>query len=243
MPKQRYEEIYRALKERIEDETYSYQELLPSEHTLTAEFDCSRNTVRRAISMLTTEGYTQAMQGKGVRCIYRPLDHAQFFSNEIETFREAAIRNGLSYYTKVILFTDLVVDERIQRRTSFPIGTSVYYIQRVHYINDRPLILNHNYFLSDVAVDLTPEIAEHSIYDYLENKLMIKILNTRRTITVEKITALDEKYLDLNPDDYNCMAVVSSNTYNGDGVMFEYTVSRHRPDYFRFTNTAMRKGK
>ncbi len=37
------------------------------------------------------------------------------------------------------------------------------------------------------------------------------------------------------------MAVVSSQTYNSDGVMFEYTQSRHRPDYFRFYDNAVRK--
>lgn len=45
--------------------------------------------------------------------------------------------------------------------------------------------------------------------------------------------------MDLN--DYNCLAVVSSQTYNSDGIMFEYTQSRHRPDYFKFTDVATRK--
>ena len=38
-------------------------------------------------------------------------------------------------------------------------------------------------------------------------------------MTVEKVTEIDEKYLDLNIRDYNCVAVVSSQTYNSDGVM------------------------
>ena len=55
----------------------------------------------------------------------------------------------------------------------------------------------------------------------------------------EKMTEIDEKYLDLG--DYNCMAVVTSHTYNSDGVMFEYTQSRHRPDYFSFQDNATRR--
>lgn len=55
----------------------------------------------------------------------------------------------------------------------------------------------------------------------------------------EKMTEIDEKYLDLR--DYNCMAVVTSHTYNSDGVMFEYTQSRHRPDYFSFQDNATRQ--
>ena len=37
------------------------------------------------------------------------------------------------------------------------------------------------------------------------------------------------------------MAVISSHTYNSDGVMFEFTQSRHRPDYFRFYDNALRR--
>ena len=47
-------------------------------------------------------------------------------------------------------------------------------------------------------------------------------------MTVEKVTQIDEKYLNLNINDYNCVAVISSQTYNSDGIMFEYTQSRHR---------------
>ena len=34
MPKAKYDYIYRDLKEKIETEYYTYQELLPSEHAL-----------------------------------------------------------------------------------------------------------------------------------------------------------------------------------------------------------------
>ena len=88
---------------------------------------------------------------------------------------------------------------------------------------------------------LTREIAEDSIYEYLEQTLHMTIVNSKRIMTVEKVTEIDEKYLELNLDDYNCLAVVTSQTYNSGGVMFEYTQSRHRPDYFRFQDNATRK--
>ena len=96
-------------------------------------------------------------------------------------------------------------------------------------------------FLRIAAVDLTKEIAENSIYQYLEQTLHMTIVNSKRIMTVVKMTQIDEKYLKMNADDYNCMAVVTSHTYNSDGVMFEYSQSRHRPDYFRFYDNAVRK--
>ena len=74
MPKAKYNQIYRDLKEKIEAEVYAYQEMLPSEHILITEYGCSRNTVRRAISELTAEGYVQPMHGKGVRNIFQPVE-------------------------------------------------------------------------------------------------------------------------------------------------------------------------
>ena len=57
MPKAKYEGIYHSLKKRIEAQDYPYQSLLPSENTLIEEYDCSRNTVRRALAELVDDGY------------------------------------------------------------------------------------------------------------------------------------------------------------------------------------------
>lgn len=241
MPKSIYEHIYQDLKEKIEKNIFAYQELLPSENTLIQQYHCSRNTLRRAVGLLVTDGYVQTMQGKGVRNIYRPSEQTAFTLGEIESFRESALRNKKKPSTKVLLFTELSISEKQADLTGFPAGASVYYLQRLHYLDDLPLIINHNYFLKEAVPGLTKEIAEASIYDYLEKKLRMTIVNSKRVMTVEKMTEIDEKYLRLNAEDYNCMAVVSSQTYNSNGIMFEYTQSRHRPDYFRFYENAVRK--
>lgn len=241
MPKSRYESIYKDLKQKIEEDVFAYQELLPSENTLVQTYHCSRNTLRRAVGLLVSEGYVQTMQGKGVRNIYQPAAQTAFTIGEIESFQESALRNGHQPLTKILLFTEFAINDKQALCTGFPVGAEVYYLQRLHYLDGMPLILNHNYFLKEAAFGLTPEIAEGSIYQYLEGTLHMAIVNSKRVMTVEKMTQIDEKYLELNAEEYNCMAVVSSQTYNSDGIMFEYTQSRHRPDYFRFYDNAVRK--
>ena len=241
MPKSIYETIYRDLKQKIENDVFAYQELLPPENTLIQTYHCSRNTLRRAVARLVSDGYVQTMQGKGVRNIYQPAAQTAFTIGEIESFRESAARNGHRPLTKVLIFTEFAIDEKQAAYTGFPVGAEIYYIQRLHYLDGMPLILNHNYFLKEAAFGLTAEIAEQSVYQYLVNTLHMTIVNSKRIMTVEKMTQIDEKYLELNIEDYNCMAVVSSHTYNSDGVMFEFTQSRHRPDYFRFYDNAVRK--
>ena len=71
MPKSKFEQIYKDLKEKIESGDYAYQDLLPSENTMVSIYNCSRNTIRRALSELTEQGYVQPLHGKGVRVIYQ----------------------------------------------------------------------------------------------------------------------------------------------------------------------------
>ena len=238
MAKTKYDQRYAELRTRIEQQEYGFQELLPSENTLVKEYGCSRNTVRRAIGRLADEGYVQSLHGKGVRIIYQPGQLSEFMLSGIESLKEAVARNQKEYRTKVVCFAELTVDQRISARTTFPVGEEIYYIQRVRYIDGEALILDHNYFLKEVARDLTPEIAEQSIYAYLEQELGENIVTTKRKVTVERASQIDEMYLELG--DYNCLAVVSSMTYNADGVMFEFTQSRHRPDKFAFYDLAHR---
>ena len=81
------------------------------------------------------------------------------------------------------------------------------------------------------------EIAKKSIYDYLENTLNVKIMTSKRKMTAELATSEDKKYLEL--EDYNCLAIVSGRVFNSDGIQFEYTESRHRPDYFCFEDIVL----
>jgi len=238
MAKTKYLEIYSDLKNKIESALYGYQQLLPSENTLVKQYECSRNTVRRAIGNLVTDGYVQTIHGQGVRVIYQEFDQNELLFGGIETFKESSLRNKTDYKTEVVLFQELVADETIQQVTSFPVGTEIYYVQRVRYLDDVPLILDYNYFRKDVVKDLTKEIAEDSIYEYMENVLNESIITTKRRMTIEKVNESDEQNLNLN--DYNCVAVVTNYTYNADGIMFEFTQSRHRPDKFVFFEQAQR---
>lgn len=239
MAKSKFESIYRDLKNKIEQQEYGYQEMLPSEHTMVELYGCSRNTIRRALSDLAKDGYVQPLHGKGVRVIYQPVDQASFTIGGIESFKESAARNKKQTKTVVVQFAEITADQRVSRRTGFPVGSELYYIQRVRYLDGLALIFDINMFLKSVAPGLTREIAQDSIYEYLENQLGVQIVTSRRKMTVERATPADEKYLELQ--DYNFLAVVTGQIYNSDGIMFEYTQSRHRPDYFCFQDIAVRK--
>ena len=239
MPAIKYDTIYRSLRQAVETEEYPCGGMLPSEHQLVQRFGCSRNTVRRAIARLVEEGYVQTSHGKGVLVIYRKGGQEPASPAGLESLRETAAREGLALRTRVVRFEERTVDSGLSARTGFPAGSKIYYIQRVRYLDGAALLMDHSYFLKSVVRGLTIDIAEDSVYAYMEGVLGETIVTSQRRYTVEPETPLDTQYLDMG--EYHCLVVVNSKTFNKDGVMFEYTDSRRRPDRFVLYEMAKRR--
>ena len=139
MPRQKYEQIYSILKGQIEAGDYPVGGLLPSENVLIGEFQCSRNTVRRALANLVRDGYVQTSQGRGVCNIYQPLEPSSYSMGTIESFAETSRRTGQHSTTRVVHFSLCAADPALARRTGFAAACfaapmAVYYLWNVRYV-------------------------------------------------------------------------------------------------------------
>ena len=233
-----YYDIYEDLRDKILDGAYPYQSFIPAESQLTKIYECSHNTARKALSVLMLHGLVQPIRGKGVLVIYQPEHRANFVLGDIETFKEAAARNGLVAATKVHVFERIVATRRLAERTGFCEGDELLHLERVRIFDGKALIRDKSYFLNSALPGLTPRIAEDSVYAYAEDVLGMRIVTSNRVVTVDYATAEDRAVMDLL--DFNMLAVVNNHTFNEQGVMFESTQSRHRPDFFTFHDTAVR---
>lgn len=240
MTQNKYELIYRTVREEIEEETYRYGDYLPSENEYAARFGVTRNTVRRALSILTSEGYLLPQHGRGVKVIWRPEDNRSVFTiGGIESFAEAAARSQMKAVTKILIFQEITADRKISRRTGFDIGEELYYIERVRQLNGQAVIYDTNIFLKSQTPGLTADIAASSIYRYLEDTLGMTITTSRRRVSAQAASARDKELLDLGRFDF--VLTVCGQVFNSQGVMFEYTESRHTPDKVCFVESAVRQ--
>lgn len=239
MPKTRFESIYLDLKERIRGGAYAYQSYLPSENELVVTYSCSRNTVRRALSMLADEGYVQPLHGKGVRVIWRESARDVIGSLDgLQSFREYAAQNHMTPSTTVHEYECLTCGRGLAEYTGFQEGEELVRIVRVRSLDGFACQIDRDYLLAKAVPGLTPAIAEDSIYDYVERELHMRILTAKRQITIELATDDDRRYLSLDP--YNCVAVIESQSFNSDGLMFEFSRVRYQPDTFRYCAVSRR---
>lgn len=233
-----YYDIYKDLRDKIIAGTYKYQTFIPSENQLVEEYECTHNTVRKALSVLISHGFVQPLRGKGVKVIWQHGRRRRFVLGDIETFREVVEKNGLESQTSVRAFEHVVADKPLAELTGFAVGDELLHVDRVRRIDGSNLILDKSYFLASLVCGLTPEVAAKSIFTYLEGELGMHITTSQRMVSTKYATAEDREALDLL--DFDMLTVVENRTFNEDGELFEVTWSRHRPDSFSFMATAVR---
>jgi GntR family trehalose operon transcriptional repressor len=237
LPNIKFIDIYHTLKNNIDNGKYDASMMLPTEMELVEKFNCSRNTVRRAINELSKDGYVKSVKGKGV-IILESRESMELPIGNLLGLQELHLKK--KFTTSVVNFSKIPIDETLSKKTALKLNTEVYHLHRIRFFDNEPIILDINYFTADVAKDLTIEIAQNSVYEYIEKELHTKILASKKIIVVEHASELDKRYLDLGT--YDCVAVVRTYAYTDSGKLFEYTESRHRPDKFVFVeSSSMRK--
>lgn len=240
MPKSLFQDIYRDIRNDIEHGLYSYQSLLLSENEMCKQYGCSRSTVRRALAELARDGFVQPIQGKGVRVIWRPEtdDQSGYAMGGLESFCQTGERLGFEAVNLVRSFEVLTVDEHLAQVTGFAEGDEIYRINRVRFADKFPVSIETSYLLKSEAPDLTPEIAEKSLYRHLEEDLGIGIATGKRIITVE--AANDDDMIVFGLDKLPAVGVLRGQHFDTNGVMFEYSEIRQHPYYFSVRETASR---
>jgi GntR family trehalose operon transcriptional repressor len=238
-----YDSIYFDLKDTIDNGLYGYKDYLPSESVLVKRYGCAHNTVRKALEVLARDGYVQPIHGKGVRVIYRthkPETTAErtYELKDIESFRQSVTRQGFEATTKVLSMETMVADEEFANLTGFDKDERIVHLERVRYVNGKPLMRETNYFRADIVEGMTKEDAEYSIYHFIEDVRGEKLVTSRRRVTVEHVNDRDVELLELDGADY--LAVVLCETFDGAGLLCEATVVRHVPQMFVLEQTAIR---
>ncbi|MDF2884042.1 MAG: treR [Clostridiaceae bacterium] len=233
----KYTCIYENIKNDILNGNYKSGEKLPSENEFCKIYNTSRGTVRRALDMLSEEGLVNSVHGKGAFV----LDNNQitFSFGNLVSFAEVSSINGDNFITSVPVFEEVLIDKVLHKKTCLAEGKEAYKLYRIRSLNNESIILDINYFIKDIVLNLTKEIAKKSIYKYIEEDLNTKIGFAKRIIKIESANSIDRK--NLNMQSYDFVVVVKNFVYLNDGTQFEYTESRHRPDRFEFSDFARRR--
>ncbi|WP_090994090.1 trehalose operon repressor [Paenibacillus sp. OK003] len=229
--------IYEDIAARIRTGEIEAGTLLPSELDLSESYQTSRETIRKALKMLSEEGYIQKIQGKG--SIVLDIRKIDFPISGLVSFKELAKKMGHRAKTYVKVFEEKKVDQALFKKINFGLNEKVWEIRRVRKVDGEHVILDKDHISQRLIPGLSKEICNDSIFQYIEEELGLTISFAKKEILVEEPTAEDRELLDL--EGFHNVVVVRSQVYLEDASQFQFTEARHRPDKFRFVDFARRR--
>ena len=100
-------------------------------------------------------------------------------------------------------------------------------------------LIDIDYLDTSLVPQLNRNIAEHSIYDYIENQLNLSISHAFKEITIDNATDQDKILIDLGKDQH--VVCIRSKVYLTNGKQFQFTESRHKLEKFKFVDYAKRR--
>ena len=233
---QKYLTIYDDLLNKIEGRIFLPDSILPSENELAADYEASRETIRKALNLLSQNGYIQKIRGKG--SLVLDFQKFAFPVSGIQSFSELSKKLKLKSKTYVHPIDSIPRDHDAVNVLKESGEVSIWGVTRIREIFGEKIILDKDYFSEQYVPKLPKEICQGSIYEYLEEELGLVIGFAQKEITVEDLVEEDLEYLDL--EGFSNIVVIRSKVYLEDASIFQYTESRHRPDKFRFVDFARR---
>jgi GntR family transcriptional regulator len=133
----------------------AYDDGLPAEHELAAEFFVSRNAIREALTALKAEGLIDRGPKVGTHVAQRKYDHGlDALLGLKETFKGYGdVRN------EVRAAMEIAAPPSVARRLLLEPGERVVFVERLRYLGDLPLSLDLTYLSPDIGA----EVLRHSL--------------------------------------------------------------------------------
>ncbi|MHC9532164.1 GntR family transcriptional regulator [Dellaglioa sp. L3N] len=226
----KYIKVATYIKEKINNGEYSYGKKMPTIAELSATLEVSTMTVKKALDLLSSQGYIERRRGSGI-----------FVKMNADSKKKRIPLTGNSsrfpqgkLETKVLKFGVNNPSSEVANKLQIKTTDFIYTVQRVRLLNNKPTIMEYVHMPIDIVPGINMDILENSIYDYIRNNLNRKISSSDFEIT--GVRPNDEEKDILKLDDSSFLMQITQTVYFDDGTAFEYSVNKHLPEEFAYAS-------
>ena len=194
----KYQIIYKDLEKAIHEQKYQVGDFLPTEQELVQSYQVSRDTIRKALTLLVEEGLVKKIHGSGSQVINQ--EQINFPVSDLTSYQELMEQQGIDSQTNVISLDKIIVDSKLSEKTGFSSSQQVWRVIRQRVVEGCASVVDIDYLDAKLIPQLNRDIAKHSIYDYLENHLNLSISPAFKEITIDNATEQDKIVIELGTD-------------------------------------------
>ncbi|UTR15319.1 GntR family transcriptional regulator [Salipaludibacillus sp. LMS25] len=224
-----YYQLEEKIKTQIDQGELQPGDMLPSEREYASHYAISRMTVRQAITKLVNDGYVYRKKGTGTFVAAKKIDQPL---QGLTSFTEDMKARGMVATNRLIHFKVMSPPLPVMKALNIDSSTPVYEIQRVRLADGLPMALETTYISKRLIPDITEELLERSLYDYVENSLGKEI--GEGTQIIESSTVNQNEITHLNVKKGAPVLLIERHTYLKDGTPLELVKSSYRADRYRF---------
>ncbi|MBS4218471.1 transcriptional regulator PhoB [Bacillus sp. FJAT-49711] len=181
-PQPLYMQIRQMLKNNIQDGTYKQDEQIPTEAELCEMYNVSRITIRKAIEELVKEGLLTRIPRRGT------FVTTNKFQNEllsVSGFSEFSHQLGMIPNSRILKSEVIPASEDIAEHLSIEVGSPILELERLMYVNDRPLFYDIAHYSLIRFPDLEKKITgNESTYKIFSEDYQTEIVSNDKIIDV-----------------------------------------------------------
>lgn len=225
----KYQQIANDIEKYIYDNNLSQGTKLPTVEALASDYSVSKSTIVKSLESLVLKGIVYQVQGSGIfvrrrnRTGYIDLNVTAGFTTTLKYFKVTS---------KVLNFEVINPSEEIAQSLECSTEDKVYSVRRIRYIDSEIMCYEESYYKKSVVPYLTKEIAEKSIFEYLESALGLNIGFSDRYVHIDKLSDDVANILELNSGD-PAMTVLE-HIYLASGLTFNFTKLTYNYKHTKF---------
>ncbi len=226
-----YHQLKTLIKEQIEDNVWSVDEVIPSERELSESFDISRLTVRQAINDLVSEGVLYRKRGIGTFVAKKKINQVL---TKLSSFTSDMEMRGFKPGAKVLDKCVVPSSKKIATIFNIEEGEKVAKLFRLRLADDEPMALEKSFLpVEKVGPILGESLENKSLYKELIEKCNLNLVRAIQTIEISYADK-DEAEL-LNIESGTPVLLIERTTFSDKDIPLEYVQSLYRADRYKFS--------
>lgn len=151
--KMSYRDIKKVVLDRIQNQIWMPDTILPTETDLVEEFSSTRTTVNRALRELAEEGYIERKRKAGTRVLSSPIRTAQF---SIPLVRDEVTESGATYRYALVERSVQPAPSWLSARLNLGREQDLLHVRCMHYADGAPF----QYEIRWIVTDSVPEVLD-----------------------------------------------------------------------------------
>jgi GntR family transcriptional regulator len=229
-PIPKYLQISTWLKELIHAGRYKPGEKLPSEVELSKMCGVNRNTLRQAISELTSAGLLRKEKGTGTFVSSLSPTGLRHKLERISSFRDMLGQSDIKAMTRVLSKRVENADDHVARELFLGSSKKVIVIERIRAGNGTPYIYEESHLPADLFAGIVQLDLTGSMYDIISEHFNIVLARSKQTISAVNLIPKISKILKVP---VNSAAIFAESvTFDSKSMPIELLYSYYRGDKY-----------